>query len=120
MNDLEFKVLFIDDDLNMQETVVSCLLENKVKVVSAFDGATGIGLAKEQRFDLVLLDLGLPDMEGFSVLKQLKEHPDIHPCPVILLTGRSSTAENVQAFRQGAVDYVTKPFDIAELRARVN
>jgi signal transduction histidine kinase/HPt (histidine-containing phosphotransfer) domain-containing protein len=120
MNDLEFKVLFIDDDLNMQETVVSCLLENKVKVTSAFDGATGIGLAKEQRFDLVLLDLGLPDMEGFSVLKQLKEHPDIQPCPVILLTGRSSTAEKVQAFRQGAVDYVTKPFDIAELRARVN
>jgi len=120
MNDLEFKVLFIDDDLNMQETVVSCLLENKVKVTSAFDGATGIALAKEQRFDLVLLDLGLPDMEGFSVLKQLKEHPDIQAMPVILLTGRSSTAEKVQAFRQGAVDYVTKPFDIAELRARVN
>jgi len=120
MNDLEFKVLFIDDDLNMQETVVSCLLENKVKVTSAFDGATGIALAKEQKFDLVLLDLGLPDIEGFGVLKQLKEHPDIQPCPVILLTGRSSTAEKVQAFRQGAVDYVTKPFDIAELRARVN
>ncbi|MFA6545121.1 MAG: response regulator, partial [Limisphaerales bacterium] len=120
MNDLEFKVLFIDDDLNMQETVVSCLLENKVRVTSAFDGATGIALAKEQKFDLVLLDLGLPDMEGFDILRQLKEHPDIHPAPVILLTGRSSTAEKVQAFRQGAVDYVTKPFDIAELRARVN
>jgi len=120
MNDLEFKVLFIDDDLNMQETVVSCLLDNKVKVTSAFDGATGLALAKEHRFDLVLLDLGLPDMEGFEVLKQLKEHPDIHPCPVILLTGRSSTAEKVQGFRQGAVDYVTKPFVIAELRARVN
>ena len=120
MNDLEFKVLFIDDDLNMQETVVSCLLENKVKVTSAFDGATGLALAKEHKFDLVLLDLGLPDMEGFAVLKQLKEHPDIHPCPVILLTGRNSTAEKVQGFRQGAVDYVTKPFDIAELRARVN
>ncbi|MBI5800452.1 MAG: response regulator [Verrucomicrobia bacterium] len=120
MNDLEFKVLFIDDDLNMQETVVSCLLENKVRVASAFDGASGLALAKDQRFDLVLLDLGLPDMEGFAVLKQLKEHPDIQPAPVILLTGRSSTAEKVQAFRQGAVDYVTKPFDIAELRARVN
>ena len=120
MNDLEFKVLFIDDDLNMQETVVSCLLENKVRVTSAFDGATGLALAKEQKFDLVLLDLGLPDMEGFAVLKQLKEHPDIQSAPVILLTGRSSTAEKVQAFRQGAVDYVTKPFDIAELRARVN
>ncbi len=120
MNDLEFKVLFIDDDLNMQETVVSCLLESKVRVVSAFDGTTGIALAKEQKFDLVLLDLGLPDMEGFSVLKQLKEHPDVHSAPVILLTGRSSTAEKVEAFRRGAVDYVTKPFDIAELRARVN
>ena len=58
MNDLEFKVLFIDDDLNMQETVVSCLLENKVKVTSAFDGATGIALAKENEFDLVLQILG--------------------------------------------------------------
>ena len=112
MNDLEFKVLFIDDDLNMQETVVSCLLENKVRVTSAFDGATGIALAKENKFDLILQDLGLPDMDGFDILKQLKEHPDISPAPVILLTGRSSTAEKVQAFRQGAVDYITKPFDI--------
>ncbi|MEN9572513.1 MAG: hypothetical protein RL514_368 [Verrucomicrobiota bacterium] len=120
MNDLEFKVLFIDDDQNMQETVVSCLLENKVRVTTAFDGATGLAKAKEQRFDLILLDLGLPDMEGFAVLQELKQHPDIHPAPVILLTGRSSTAEKVQGFRQGAVDYVTKPFDIAELRARVN
>ena len=120
MNDLEFKVLFIDDDQNMQETVVSCLLENKVRVTTAFDGATGLARAKEQRFDLILLDLGLPDMEGFAVLQQLKQHPDIQAAPVILLTGRSSTAEKVQAFRQGAVDYVTKPFDIAELRARVN
>ncbi len=120
MNDLEFKVLFVDDDLNMQETVVSCLLQNNVLVTSAFDGATGLALAKEQKFDLVLLDLGLPDMEGFAVLKQLKEHPDMQSAPVILLTGRSSTAEKVQAFRQGAVDYVTKPFDIAELRARVS
>ena len=92
-------MLFIDDDLNMQETVVSCLLENKVRVTSAFDGATGLALAKEQKFDLVLLDLGLPDLEGFDVLKQLKEHPDIATAPVILLTGRSSTAEKVQGFR---------------------
>ena len=120
MNDLEFKALFVDDDLNMQETVVSCLLENKVRVTSAFDGATGLALAKEQKFDLVLLDLGLPDMEGFDVLKQLKEHPDIAAAPVILLTGRSSTAEKVQGFRMGAVDYVTKPFDMAELRSRVS
>jgi len=120
MNDLEFKVLFVDDDLNMQETVVSCLLESKVRVVSAFDGATGIQLAKEQKFDLVLLDLGLPDMEGFAVLQQLKEHPDIQPVPVMLLTGRTSSGEKVEAFRRGAVDYVTKPFDIAELRARVS
>ena len=119
MNDLEFKVLFVDDDLNMQETVVSCLLENKVKVTSAFDGATGLALAKEQKFDLVLLDLGLPDTEGFAVLQQLKEHPDIHPCPVILLTGRSSTAEKVQGFRMGAVDYVTKPINVAVLKMRV-
>ncbi len=77
MDDLEFKVLCVDDDLNMQETVASCLLQNNVLVTSAFDGATGLALAKEQKFDLVLLDLGLPDMEGFAVLKQLKEHPDM-------------------------------------------
>ena len=120
MNELEFKVLFVDDDLNMQETVASCLLENKVRVTSAFDGAAGLALAKQERFDLVLLDLGLPDMEGFAVLQQLKEHPEIQSAPVILLTGRNSTAEKVQGFRMGAVDYVTKPFDIAELRARVS
>ncbi len=120
MNDSELKVLFVDDDLQMQETVSTILLENKVRVTSALDGASGLALAKEHRFDLVLLDLGLPDMDGLTVLQQLKINPDIQSAPVILLTGRSSTAEKVAGFRQGAADYVTKPFDFAELCARMD
>ena len=73
----------------------------------------------EKHFDLILLDLGLPGVNGFEVLRQLKESPQTEPTPVIVLTAWNATADKLRAFELGATDYLTKPFETAELRARL-
>ena len=74
-------------------------------------------MVREQPFDLMLLDLGLPGMNGFELLRQLKENPLDRPIPVIVLTAWNSTTDKLRGFELGAVDYLTKPFEAAELRA---
>src|SRR6185369_12007663 len=76
-------------------------------------------MAQEQRFDLILLDLGLPGINGFEVLKSLKELPGLDHLPVIVLTAWNSTEDKLRGFELGAVDYLTKPFEPSELRARL-
>ena len=73
----------------------------------------------EQPFDLILLDLGLPGVNGFELLRQLKECPETQTIPVIVLTAWNSTTDKLRGFELGAVDYLTKPFEAAELRARL-
>ena len=73
----------------------------------------------QQRVDLMLLDLGLPDMNGFEILRQLKDEPPKNPTPVIVLTAWNSTTDKLRGFELGAVDYLTKPFEASELRARL-
>lgn len=119
----EFKlqVLLIDDDRNIQETVTAALSEaGNIVVYSTPSAREGLELLRTGNFDLILLDLGLPDAEGFSVLKQIKAKEHTREIPVFMLTGRGTVEEKVEAFELGAVDYLTKPFAAAELRARVN
>lgn len=119
----EFKlqVLLIDDDRNIQETVTAALSEaGNIVVYSTPSAREGLELLRTDNFDLILLDLGLPDAEGFSVLKQIKSKEHTREIPVFMLTGRGTVEEKVEAFELGAVDYLTKPFAAAELRARVN
>ena len=114
-------VLLIDDDPNIQQTVVACLLQERhISIIGAVDGKTARALINENAFDLILLDLGLPDIEGLTLLRQLKEDPQTADIPVFLLTGRSTVKEKVEAFDLGATDYLTKPFAAAELRVRIN
>ena len=72
---------------------------------------TGLKLAREEHFDLILLDLGLPGVNGFELLRQLKESPETQAIPVIVLTAWNSTADKLRGFELGAVDYLTKPFE---------
>jgi len=76
-------------------------------------------LLRERAFDLVLLDLGLPGVNGFDLLKQMKESPELQSIPVIVLTAWNSTNDKLRGFELGATDYLTKPFESAELRARL-
>ncbi|PYJ02645.1 MAG: hypothetical protein DME25_15550, partial [Verrucomicrobia bacterium] len=114
------QVLLVEDDPRMPEVLAGLLHDDPITVTSAKDAAHGLALAREKRFDLILLDLGLPGANGFELLRQLKEFPETQSVPVIVLTAWNSTSDKLRGFEMGAVDYLTKPFESAELRARVH
>jgi len=112
-------VLLVEDDPGMPEVLGALLHEDNISLSSARDAATALALTKSTSFDLILLDLGLPRVDGFELLRMLKEQPSTESVPVIVLTAWNSTTDKLRGFALGAVDYVTKPFESAELRARV-
>lgn len=113
------RILIIDDDPMIHKLVAVRLRELKVSMEFATDGETGVRMANAAPPDLILLDVGLPDMTGFSVFERLRDDPFAREIPTIFLTGSDQSKEKIRAFKMGAVDYVTKPFDAGELRARV-
>src|SRR5947207_4489346 len=113
------QILLIDDDADLHEPLVASLLDDNIELLCARDGRDGLALARRSKINVILLDLGLPRNDGFSVLQQLNEDAHLRNIPVIILTARNSTADKLRGFELGAVDYVTKPYEIAELRARV-
>jgi len=119
MNLSESHVLLIEDDPRMPEVLAALLQDDHITLRSAKDSASALRMAREQHFDLILLDLGLPDVNGFDLLRQLKEFPGTQGIPVIVLTAWNSTNDKLRGFELGAVDYLTKPFESAELRARL-
>lgn len=109
-------VLVIDDEPQIRRFLRISLLSQRFRVIEAATGAEGMRRATEENPDLVLLDLGLPDMDGQTVLDALRAHSAV---PVIVVSVRGQETEKVQALDNGANDYVTKPFGIKELLARV-
>ena len=107
-------VLVIDDELQIRRLLRVCLESNNYRVVEAATGQEGIASAAQHRPDVVVLDLGLPDMDGVSVLKRLREWSR-----VVVLSVRDREEDKIQALDHGADDYVTKPFGSGELLARV-
>jgi two-component system, cell cycle response regulator len=112
-------ILVIDDSRDIHTLVKVRLGKEEVIVHSAYDAATGLVMARELKPDLILLDVELPDQDGFSVCAELKADSATMDTPIIFLTGVTSTEEKIRGLELGATDYVTKPFDPAELRARV-
>ena len=108
--------LVIDDELQIRRLLRVCLEGNGYRVVEAATGQEGITQAAQHPPDVVLLDLGLPDIEGLTVLKRLREWSRV---PVVVLTVRDREEDKVAALDNGADDYVTKPFGTAELLARL-
>jgi len=113
------RVLVIDDSEPIHKLIEARLTPEGLNVSSELDGERGVERAVAEKPDLILLDIDLPDVDGFEVCRQLKDHPDTKDIPVIFLTGTTSTESKVRGLDLGAVDYVTKPFDQVELRARV-
>src|ERR1035437_6882823 len=113
------QVLLVEDDPHMPAVLAGLLHDAKISLASASDAATGLKLAREKQFDVILLDLGLPGVNGMELLRQLKEFPETQTIPVIVLTAWNSTTDKLRGFELGAVDYLTKPFESAELRARL-
>lgn len=110
------RVLVVDDDTQILRALRTSLRVQGYDVVTASDGATALEAAASNDLDLVVLDLGLPDIDGTEVIRRLRGWTAV---PVIVLSVRDSQEEKVRAFDLGADDYVTKPFGIEELLARM-
>jgi two-component system alkaline phosphatase synthesis response regulator PhoP len=111
------RVLVIEDNADLAFGLRNNLEIEGHAVEIAGDGRIGLELALERRFDLVLLDLMMPELDGFRVLKAMREQGD--RTPVLILTARGQEEDKVRGLRLGADDYVTKPFGVLELMARV-
>lgn len=109
-------ILLVEDDAQIRKFLRISVEANGFSVIEARRGADGVALCAEHATDLVILDLGLPDMDGRDVILRLREWSDV---PIIVLSVRADDAEKVEALDAGANDYVTKPFSITELMARI-
>jgi two-component system, cell cycle response regulator len=112
-------VLVIDDSEPMRRLVTHYLRRDDFKVVEAATGQEGINLARQELPDVILLDVNLPDIDGFEMCRRLKSDGVTMLIPIIFITGQTATDEKVKGLDLGAHDYMTKPFHPVELRARV-
>lgn len=112
-------VLVVDDSPDVHRLLKARLRSEGVELAHAENGREGIRLAREIAPAAILLDLDMPVMDGFEVLRGLKDDARTLEIPVIILSGLQSPQEKVTAFDLGAIDYITKPFDVTELRVRV-
>ena len=111
-------VLLIEDNDKLARGLQSNLEFEGYAVLSASDGAGGLAMARQHRPDIIVLDLMLPDTDGYRVLRTLRDDGDL--TPVLVLTALGEEADKVRGFRFGADDYVTKPFGLMELLARID
>ena len=109
-------VLVIDDESQMRRFLRSSLAANGCKLVEAANGMQGLAEAASQHPDVILLDLGLPDIDGIEVTRRLREWTDT---PIIILSARGQDQDKIAALDAGADDYLTKPFSLPELLARI-
>lgn len=113
------KILVVDDEINIVELIKYNLDNNGYKVYSAYDGKTAIKILEEKTIDMIILDLMLPDMDGLEICKRLKKKEDTAQIPIIMLTAKGEEFDKILGLELGADDYITKPFSVRELIARV-
>jgi DNA-binding response OmpR family regulator len=112
-------VLVVEDEINIRELVCLHLGLERLQCVQAADGHAALKLAREQQFDLVVLDLMLPGLDGVTVCRAIRKDSRNADVPILMLTARREESDKVVGLDSGADDYLTKPFGIRELMARV-
>ena len=110
------KILVVDDEKTLVKGMKFNLENEGYEVECAYDGAAALELAREGRFDLIILDVMMPEMDGLEACMKIREFSNV---PIIMLTAKSEDADKLMGFECGADDYLTKPFNILELKARV-
>ncbi|MHB8134051.1 MAG: response regulator [Anaerolineaceae bacterium] len=113
------KILIIDDDLETLRLVGLMLQRQGYEIISANNGESGIHLAKKERPNLIVLDVMMPDMDGFSVTKQMRSDPDLVNTPILMFTAKSQVDDKVAGFEAGVDDYLIKPVHPVELVAHI-
>lgn len=112
-------LLLVDDSPAIHRLLAVKLKNEGIDFVAAYSGEEALGIAEDVKPALVLLDINMPDLDGYETLHRFKANPETHNIPIIMLSGSDDSAAKVRCFELGAMDYVTKPFQVAELRARI-
>lgn len=110
------KVLVVDDEKLIVKGIKYSLEQDEMKVDCAYDGEEALRLAGENQYDIILLDVMLPALDGFEVLKRIREFSSV---PIIMLTAKGDDMDKILGLEYGADDYITKPFNILEVKARI-
>ena len=110
------KVLVVDDEKLIVKGIRFSLEQDGMDVDCAYDGEEALEMAKEKKYDIILLDLMLPKMDGFEVCQQIREFSNV---PIVMLTAKGEDMDKILGLEYGADDYITKPFNILEVKARI-
>ena len=113
------KILVVDDERDLCELIGMNLQRNGYEVISAHDGATGLDMARKQKPDMLILDVMMPGLSGRDVTMALRSDPDTAGIPILMLTAKTEETDIIVGLSMGADDYVTKPFSMKVLMARV-
>ena len=113
------KILVVDDDIAINELVKVNLELQGYNVIQAYNGVEGFAKAKQEEPNLIILDVMMPEVDGYTVARRIKQCPEISETPIIMLTALSELDNKVEGFDIGVDDYLTKPFEIDELIVRV-
>ena len=111
------QILLVEDGISLSNALKKILEQNGFSVDAVYDGLSAVDYAENNRYDLIILDIMLPKMDGFEVIKTLRN--DSIDTPVLMLTAKSTMSDKVSGLNYGADDYMTKPFNVEELLARV-
>ena len=114
----KFSILLVEDEENLQEALKLNLELEGYEVSSSFDGADALKMVKKEHFDLIILDVMLPEIDGITVCETIRLNN--LSIPILILSARNSSADRVLGLKKGADDYLTKPFNLEELLLRVN
>jgi DNA-binding response OmpR family regulator len=113
------RVLHIDDEAPIRLLSRVNLEAEGMKIIEAADGRTGVRLAKREQPDLVLLNVNLPELDGWEVAEELRKDEETREIPIVFLTARSAVRDRARGLDLGAVDYITKPFNPLEVAVRI-
>lgn len=112
-----YKILIVDDDIEMCQLLKKCLIKESFEVEICNNGKDGLNIALKQEYQLLVLDIMMPGMDGLSVLRNVRKQKNT---PILLLTAKDSELDKVAGLEEGADDYLTKPFSLSEFSARAN
>ncbi|WP_292461782.1 response regulator [Methanolobus sp.] len=119
LSDTREKILIVDEEIDASTALKLALETEGYNVIEALDGYEGLMKAKSENPDIILLDIMMPGMDGFEVCQLLKADPASRHIPIIMLTAKGEVDDKVEGLEMGADDYITKPFNLKELKARI-
>jgi len=119
MTPIGARILIVDDDVEVQHVLKRAADAAGYELVQAFDGSSGLTLATESKFDLIVLDIEMPKLDGRDVLTRLKQNPNTATVPVLVYSGRDQPTDRRVVYELGADDHIDKPFSAGRLMSKI-